>query len=82
MTVGAQSTLVPLREVALGVHLRPYAVHALGGLAVCRLAREIREERGRSSSDLFAAGTVVTGVRRAMASLVPAELRHELPSDW
>ena len=50
--------------------------------AVCRLALEIREERARSLSDMFAAGTVVTGVRRAMASLVPAELRHELPSDW
>lgn len=50
--------------------------------AVCRLALEIREERARSLSDMFAAGTVVTGVRRAMASLVPAELRNELPSDW
>ncbi len=69
-------------KVALGVHLRPYAVHALGALAVCRLACEIREEPGRSSSDLFAAGTVVTGVRRAMVSLAPAELRHDLPSDW
>ena len=50
--------------------------------AVLALAEAIRETRNRSSSDLFAAGTVVTGARRALASLVPDELRGELPSDW
>lgn len=50
--------------------------------AVVDLARAIREARQRSSSDLFAAGTVVTGSRRALASLVPDDLRDELPSDW
>ncbi|QNN51318.1 hypothetical protein [Nocardioides mesophilus] len=50
--------------------------------AVGKLVEEIRKERDRSATDLFAAGTVVTGVRRAMASLVPEDLRDELPSDW
>ena len=50
--------------------------------AVVKLAQEIRLERDRSSSDLFAAGTVVTGVRRALASLAPEDLRDEIPSDW
>lgn len=50
--------------------------------AVVALAEAIRTARERSSSDLFAAGTVVTGARRALASLVPDELRGELPSDW
>jgi uncharacterized membrane protein YgaE (UPF0421/DUF939 family) len=50
--------------------------------AVVKLVEEIRTARERSSSDMFAAGTVVTGVRRAMASLVPADHRNELPSDW
>jgi uncharacterized membrane protein YgaE (UPF0421/DUF939 family) len=50
--------------------------------AVVALAEAIRTARERSSSDLFAAGTVVTGARRALASLVPEELRGDLPSDW
>jgi uncharacterized membrane protein YgaE (UPF0421/DUF939 family) len=50
--------------------------------AVVALAEAIRTARQRSSSDLFAAGTVVTGARRALASLVPEELRGDLPSDW
>jgi hypothetical protein len=50
--------------------------------AVVALADAIRSARRRSSSDLFAAGTVVTGARRALASLVPDDLRGELPSDW
>jgi uncharacterized membrane protein YgaE (UPF0421/DUF939 family) len=50
--------------------------------AVLKLVEEIRVERRRSEVDLFAAGTVVAGVRRAMASLVPSEHRGELPSDW
>lgn len=50
--------------------------------AVLELAEAIREARSRSSSDLFAAGTVVTGARRALASLVPDDLRGDLPSDW
>jgi hypothetical protein len=50
--------------------------------AVVALAEAIRTARQRSSSDLFAAGTVVAGARRALASLVPDDLRGELPSDW
>jgi uncharacterized membrane protein YgaE (UPF0421/DUF939 family) len=50
--------------------------------AVVALAEAIRTARQRSSSDLFAAGTVVTGARRALASLVPEDLRGDLPSDW
>jgi uncharacterized membrane protein YgaE (UPF0421/DUF939 family) len=50
--------------------------------AVVALAEAIRSARQRSSSDLFAAGTVVTGARRALASLVPDDLRGDLPSDW
>jgi uncharacterized membrane protein YgaE (UPF0421/DUF939 family) len=50
--------------------------------AVVELAAAIRDERQRSSSDMFAAGTVVSGSRRALASLVPEDLRDELPSDW
>ncbi len=50
--------------------------------AVLALAEAIRTARQRSSSDLFAAGTVVTGARRALASLVPEDLRSDLPSDW
>ena len=50
--------------------------------AVVALADAIRTARDRSSSDLFAAGTVVAGARRALASLVPDDLRSELPSDW
>ena len=46
------------------------------------IAARIREVRHESASDMFAAGTVVTGVRRAMASLVPPDLRNELPSAW
>jgi hypothetical protein len=36
----------------------------------------------RTQHDLFAAGTIVAGVRRAMASLTPEDLRGEVPSDW
>jgi uncharacterized membrane protein YgaE (UPF0421/DUF939 family) len=50
--------------------------------AVGKLVQEIRRERVRSDSDLFAAGTVVAGVRRALASLAPEQLRDEIPSDW
>lgn len=50
--------------------------------AVNELARAIRDERHRSSSDMFAAGTIVAGVRRTMSSLAPEDLRGELPSDW
>lgn len=50
--------------------------------AVVALAEAIRAARERSSDDLFAAGTVVAGARRALASLVPDDLRGELPSDW
>lgn len=50
--------------------------------ATSELASAIRAERTRSEQDLFAAGSVVTGVRRAMASLTPPHHRDELPSDW
>jgi uncharacterized membrane protein YgaE (UPF0421/DUF939 family) len=50
--------------------------------AVVALAEAIRDARTRSSSDLFAAGTIVTGTRRALASLVPDDMRDEIPADW
>lgn len=50
--------------------------------AVGKLVDEIREERQHSDSDFFAAGTVVAGVRRALASLAPERLRGAIPSDW
>jgi uncharacterized membrane protein YgaE (UPF0421/DUF939 family) len=50
--------------------------------SVVKLADEIRDERVRTQHDLFAAGTIVAGVRRAMASLTPEDLRGEVPSDW
>ena len=31
---------------------------------------------------MFAAGALVTGTKRALASLVPDELRDEIPADW
>ena len=49
--------------------------------AVVALAEAIRNVRQRSRSDMFAAGTVVTGTRRALASLTPDELRGQVPSD-
>jgi uncharacterized membrane protein YgaE (UPF0421/DUF939 family) len=50
--------------------------------AVVELAEAIRSTRQRSRSDMFAAGTVVSGTRRALASLTPEELRDQIPSDW
>lgn len=50
--------------------------------SVVKLVTEIRDERVRTNHDLFAAGTIVAGVRRTMASLTPEELRGEVPSDW
>ena len=50
--------------------------------AVTALARAIRESRRSSEEDLFAAGSLVTGTKRALASLVPEELREEIPADW
>jgi len=50
--------------------------------AVTALAGAIRDTRQTSSDDLFAAGAVVTGTKRALASLVPEELRDEIPAEW
>lgn len=50
--------------------------------AVAALAQAIRESRRSSDDDLFAAGALVTGARRALASLVPDALRDEIPADW
>lgn len=50
--------------------------------AVSALAAAIRETRQSSSDDLFAAGALVTGTKRALASLVPEELREQIPADW
>ena len=49
--------------------------------AVQDLVRAIREVRLRTDDDLFAAGTIVTTVRRAVAALVPPELADELPTE-
>lgn len=50
--------------------------------AVTALATAVRETRESSSDDLFAAGALVTGTKRALASLVPEHLRDEIPADW
>ena len=50
--------------------------------AVTDLAGAIRTARRDSDEDLFAAGALVTGTKRALASLVPEELRDEIPADW
>ena len=80
----AAHVLQEMAEVLRSVHHETADVDELreADAAVVKLVEEIRSERERSESDMFAAGTVVTGVRRAMASLVPAEHRQELPSDW
>jgi uncharacterized membrane protein YgaE (UPF0421/DUF939 family) len=48
--------------------------------ALARLVGCIRERRRDTGDDLFSAGSVVIAVRRAVASLVPADLADELPS--
>ncbi len=50
--------------------------------AVTALAEAVRESRRTSDEDLFAAGALVTGTKRALASLVPEDLRDEIPTDW
>ena len=50
--------------------------------AVTDLAEAIRAARRDSDEDLFAAGALVTGTKRTLASLVPDELRDEIPADW
>lgn len=62
---GHTADIGSLREVDRSVH---------------RLAGAIRDQRSRLDDDLFAAGSVVTSVRRAIASLVPEEVADELPS--
>lgn len=49
-------------------------------LAVRRLAEAIRRQRNEAGDDRFTAGSVVTSVRRAIASLVPDDVADELPS--
>lgn len=48
--------------------------------ALATLVDCIRERRVATGDDLFSAGSVVIAVRRAVASLVPADLADELPS--
>ncbi len=50
--------------------------------AIVGLAEAIREARQRSRTEMFAAGTLVSGARRTLASLTPEELRGRIPSDW
>jgi uncharacterized membrane protein YgaE (UPF0421/DUF939 family) len=47
---------------------------------VQRLADEIRRQRHQGGDDRFTAGSVVTAVRRAIASLVPEDAADELPT--
>jgi uncharacterized membrane protein YgaE (UPF0421/DUF939 family) len=49
--------------------------------AVQDLVLAIRAMRLRTEDDLFAAGTIVTTLRRAVAALVPPELADELPTE-
>jgi hypothetical protein len=80
----AARALGAMAEVLRSVESESADPHALRSAdqSVVALAEAIRTARERSSSDLFAAGTVVTGARRALASLVPEDLRGDLPSDW
>lgn len=64
-TVDGHADVDRLREVDRAVH---------------RLAAAIRDRRSQIEDDLFTAGSVVTSVRRAIASLVPDEVADELPS--
>jgi uncharacterized membrane protein YgaE (UPF0421/DUF939 family) len=48
--------------------------------AAQRLADAIREQRHEGGDDRFAAGSVVTAVRRAIASLVPEDAADDLPT--
>jgi uncharacterized membrane protein YgaE (UPF0421/DUF939 family) len=48
--------------------------------AAHRLADAIREQRHQAGDDKFTAGSVVTAVRRAIASLAPEDVSEELPS--
>lgn len=50
--------------------------------AVEELAWAIREHDAGSRRDGFAAASIVTSIRRAVASLAPEELKGELPSHW
>jgi uncharacterized membrane protein YgaE (UPF0421/DUF939 family) len=74
-----RSMAAALRSVE-GPSGEPEALRAVDR-AIQDLVRAIREVRLRTDDDLFAAGTIVTAVRRAVAALVPAELADELPTD-
>ncbi|WP_126688288.1 hypothetical protein [Nocardioides ferulae] len=50
--------------------------------AVQRLATAIREQDAGSRRDGFAAASIVTSIRRALASLAPEELVDRVPSNW
>ncbi|WP_194288948.1 MULTISPECIES: hypothetical protein [unclassified Nocardioides] len=50
--------------------------------AVQRLATAIRENNAGSRQDGFVAASIVTSVRRALASLTPEELADRIPSHW
>lgn len=80
----AARTLRALTAVLQSVQGHTAAVAELhrADAELSELVRAIRDERHRSATDMFAAGTVVTGVRRAIASLVPAEERENIPSQW
>lgn len=45
-----------------------------------RFVKRIREEHAETGDDLFAAGTLVMGLRRALAALAPSGVSDELPS--
>jgi uncharacterized membrane protein YgaE (UPF0421/DUF939 family) len=49
---------------------------------VQRLATAIRENNAGSRQDGFVAASIVTSVRRALASLTPEELADRIPSHW
>jgi uncharacterized membrane protein YgaE (UPF0421/DUF939 family) len=80
----AAHALQEMGDVLRSVHDETADVDVLSRAdeAVTKLADAIRDERRRSDADMFAAGTVVAGVRRAMASLVPEDHRDRLPTDW
>lgn len=80
----AATTLAALAECLRSVEddaAHPDSLRA-SDRAVAALAQAVRESRRTSDDDLFAAGALVTGTKRALASLVPEELRDEIPTDW
>lgn len=47
-----------------------------------KLAEEIRKSRDKDGDEFWSAGTIVTGLRRAISALAPRGTTAALPTDW